>query len=329
MPTDVSSSSEPPLAVRADLSAPPRRPARRRTLLGTSLLVLLGALLLAWVLSGFAWQQVLERLRSARLAWLAPLFVVVHAYLLVRSWRWHRLLAVHWERLPFWPLHAANAIGMVVGNFSPAQSGELLKVELVARATGRPRLELASTHLVERILDVLALGALFLIGSASSLRRVLDVNMVEATLLLVGPACVLAWILVLLFRSHARRVWRVLRSHWRRPGSLVVAAAASVVAWGLVVLQWLCVGWMLGIDLAWLDGVTLVSGVTALRILAVVPGGIGVDEFSATRIMGLLGKTAADAQAYAILLRVLDLMLIAAALMFLPFAPRLRQARTA
>jgi uncharacterized membrane protein YbhN (UPF0104 family) len=284
----------------------------------TFLLLGVGCAVLLWLLSGFDWGAVGAQMSGANYAWLPVAAAITVAYLFVRSWRWWYLLRVHQPGQRFWPVHAANAVGVGLGNFSPAQSGELVKIELLARASGLARTELASPVLLERLLDILVLGGLLAAGLPVVLRAGLHLALPLGSLALyiVAPGLLIVLLAGYIWRGPTMRILGLLHDCVRRPRVLLVSLGLSLLAWGTVLLTWMCLAWFLRIEMSALHAVALMSCVTVLRLLSLVPGGIGVDEAGIIGLMRLLQYSAPEAQAYALAGRISDVVMLGIALVF-------------
>lgn len=284
------------------------------------LLLIAGTALLVWLLLGFEWSQVLQRLRSADLVWLPVLTGILAVYVLLRSLRWWLLVGADGGRLRFLPLLGANAVGVALGNFSPMQAGELAKVELGARSSGIGRLELAALFLVERLLDTLVLAGLFAFGLATSFAGILrvDVQLLVVLLGLLLPALGVLWWANRRWPEPARRAFGAVLALRARPGRLLAATLLTCLSWACIVAAWIGCARCFGIELAVAPAMALIGAVTFLRVLTLIPGGVGVDEASIVGLMRLLEYPAEQAQAFALGSRVLDLLLLALAVVALP-----------
>lgn len=283
-------------------------------------LLALGVGLCWWLLAAFDWDGVGARLSQPELGPAVTTGLACLAYLFVRSARWSLLVGPQARRAGFGPIHATTALGIALGNFLPLQAGEYLKVEWLARRTGTPRVELAGAFLVERGLDLATLGLLLVTGvgvyvGASASIGPLVWGILGAAGVAIGVTA------VLLARRTSGLVHRLLapaRALAKRPGLAAATLALTILSWLLVITSWAALGQTLRIDLGFGAALSLCASVTTLRIASCVPAGIGVDEAGIVGLMPLLGHPPDAAQAYALALRLLDLLLVALALCFLP-----------
>jgi uncharacterized membrane protein YbhN (UPF0104 family) len=141
----------------------PSRPAigvrRRGSSLVGGLVSLVSLAAVAWWISG----QESPRLpsSSAGYAWLALAFAVICVNFALRGWRWHRIMlsagVVHRRR----DAYGLTLVGYMGNNVLPARGGEFMKVGLLGERTPARRREVLGTVIVERVLDVGVLLALF------------------------------------------------------------------------------------------------------------------------------------------------------------------------
>jgi glycosyltransferase 2 family protein len=126
----------------------------------------LGALVSILSLGAVAWwisRQEQPRLPDspAGFAWLLLALVVSACTLMLRGWRWHRILnyaeAPHRLRDAF----GLTLVAYMGNNVLPARGGELLKIGLLGARTTARRRAILGTVLVERLLDSAVLAALF------------------------------------------------------------------------------------------------------------------------------------------------------------------------
>lgn len=115
------------------------------------------SLVFLWLaLRGIRLDDLLEALRDARWAWLAPAVLITVALLLLKGWRW-QLLFLPEHRLRFRPVFAALCAGYLASNVLPARAGELVRLVLLVGEEPVDAARTLSTIIVEHLLDVLTL----------------------------------------------------------------------------------------------------------------------------------------------------------------------------
>jgi len=126
----------------------------------TILGLVLSALLIWWTLHDVRIQEVWERVRDVNwLPFIAAILLTTLTFPL-RTIRWHYLLRLEGEKLPFAPLWHATAIGFMATNLLPARAGELARAYAARRLTGVKFTTAVGSLVVERVFDAMTLVAL-------------------------------------------------------------------------------------------------------------------------------------------------------------------------
>jgi glycosyltransferase 2 family protein len=245
------------------------------------------------------------------IAWLVGAVVLYAAASLVRGERWHQILQLTGVDAHRSDCYALTCVGYMGNNVLPARAGEVLRVVLLSNRCGATKRTLLGSVVAERMLDVVALAAIFVVvvyGVLSSTVLPTDRPVLFAGLillgLLVGLACLYA-----LRRHHVFERARA----WLRP--LADAPRALLCRWGLVLLAGTFVLWGFeaGVYLAVARAVDLdISGMGALYLVALTnffaalpaaPGSIGT--FDAAVIFGskAIGASGSAALSYLLTLR--------------------------
>ena len=259
--------------------------------------LLLAAALFAWVLRGTSLAQLGQHLRQASIPGLVAAAALNLSHNLFRTWRWRALLAPVRERLPFRPMFDAIVLGYATSAIVPGRLGELVRPALLA---GRERLPLApclGSVLADRLLDGVAVLALFAVGAAMTPLAGAPAGQVAAirtgALAMVALIAVPLAALVLAGRGRDRILaWLGGSSGWRwRLGHTLVALSDGVAAFKrprlvLVIgihtlLAWLVIaaGTWIGVRSAGVElsfgGTLLLLPLLVLGIALPTPGGAG------------------------------------------------------
>ena len=171
--------------------------------------ILLAAALLAVFFRGIDWSALGQALRDARALPLGGLVLVTLAVYAMRAWRWGDLLAPL-GRVSYADLFSATMVGFASGLLVP-RAGELLRPWLVSRRHPIPTSAGFATIILERLVDlitVLALFALYLFvlppPAAQVEGRLTDLVKLGGAATGVAALAVLAFLLAL--HSNAERV---------------------------------------------------------------------------------------------------------------------------
>jgi hypothetical protein len=109
-----------------------------------------------WALQGLDWQDFTQALREANYWWIVPGVLVYCGAVLVRTWRWHYMLA-HIKRIPTLRLFPIVVIGYMGNNVYPARAGELLRSYVLRRKEGVAMSSSLTTVILERLFDGLVM----------------------------------------------------------------------------------------------------------------------------------------------------------------------------
>jgi uncharacterized protein (TIRG00374 family) len=261
--------------------------------------VLIGALTVALLAVFFRSIDLREAWRAMLAAdpwWIAAgLAVTVQTYV-VRAWRWQSLLQPL-GRVPFRTAFRTTVVGFAASFLLPARVGEVLRPYLLAKRERLDATAAFATVIVERLLDlctVLALFSLALLTAGVDVgRQTRMAGVAAAGVSVVGLAAsfVLAghperlgrWAARLarhLPPQAAQTVGRVVQQFaeglkiMRSPGHLAVAACWSVPLWLSLALGIACTTWAFGMTISFV-GSFLVVGYLAVGVAAPTPGAAG------------------------------------------------------
>ena len=107
-------------------------------------------------------------------------------------------------------------------------------------------------------------------------------------------------------------------------------AKVGVLGWTLTCWMATAIGWQLclrsvGVELGFMQAISLVCGVTLVTVLSLIPGGLGASELGTVAMLVQFDVPIAEAQAAAVILRVYGVMFILLSLLHVPFAPTWRR----
>lgn len=256
----------------------------------------------AWT---FQWRAVASALGRIDL-WMAAAgggatFIV---YWMLRTLRWHVLLRRTGTHVPLFDLYMCTAVSLAFALFTPLQSGEMLKVELLKKNGLIQRSPGYGAFLVERALDMLALAAIGSMGLVTTFRLV---PAASGFWFLGGLALVAVGGLAALWKwEPSGRLHRVLVHARQSVGdarTLALVVVITAVSWAAVGINWQVFLHASGIEPGFGRTMALMSMVTVASILSMVPGGIGVSEAGTSGLLTHLGCSPAIAQAGALVLR--------------------------
>ena len=146
---------------------------RRR--LGLFVRTLVSVLLIAWLIRKIDWQQLWSIARTMSVGWLIAGFFCFLPVLLIVSWRWRLLLAVHGARLSLWRVFELNMIGQFFSAFLLGTTGgDVFKIFYAARAVPQRKAAVGFTVVIDRFIGLVALLFFGVALSCSQLRLLLS-----------------------------------------------------------------------------------------------------------------------------------------------------------
>jgi glycosyltransferase 2 family protein len=260
------------------------------------LLRLLGPLLLIVFLARSNLGELWRTMSGAALWPIALSLLLMPPFVVIKSWRWVRILREMGLRIDLPTAIALYTVGLFYGATTPGQAGDLLKA-VYLRDRGQPLAPAMLSVVLDRLFDLLVMAALAVLG-IFALGQLLPSRGLQ-TALVVAMGLGLAVVTVLLV-AHAPRQWaltvalprlaprlKVSLDRWNsqlgalslRPGLLASLGLASLgSACFTFVRLWLL---FLALNLSAVP-LYVVVGISALiAVLQVLPisiGGVGVRE---------------------------------------------------
>lgn len=249
------------------------------------------------------WTSTIAALGSANwlvFATLVPGFFLLN--IIVRGVRW-TLLGTPRNLSEASAFYFGNAVSQGVAEVTPAQSGELLKVELAARHTNSTRSHSLFLFTVERGFDTVLLSGTGIIACI-----LLGLPILASLMGVVIPivaAISLACLALLLFRARASSAIRSIQNALQSIdlSRFSSAAGLTLTGWGMIVLAWWYVFQSAGIDVPLMVVVAAIFVATAAGIATLMPGGLGPSDVTVFALLLANGAPADQALTATILLR--------------------------
>jgi uncharacterized membrane protein YbhN (UPF0104 family) len=272
-----------------------------------------GALLLIcgiYIARTFRWREVATLLLGANLNWfLIGSSAAIVAFWLVRAFRWRFLLQGMQSEIGFVDLYLCSSVALSLSVFTPFQSGEALKIELLRKYGGVARFPGYGAFTLERAADLYAVIAMGIVALALPAATPALIALLLGILIFLPIA---AYLILhnLRFAGRMGEFVAHLQSGIGTPSMLFVLLLSTFLSWAMVALGWqACLRSLsIGLDLAELLG--LVSLVTLASVASFIPGGLGVAEAGAAEVLIGYGVSAPHAQSGALMLRAFSLLVI-------------------
>ena len=248
---------------------------------------------------------------SGAIAWMVGAAVLYTVVSLLRAERWHRILRLTRVDAGRGDSYGLTSVGYMGNNVLPARAGEMLKVVLLSKRAEASKRTLLGTVVGERLLDAVALGAIFVVvvfGVLSETTLPSDRPFVVAGAALAAMAAIAA--VVWFMRSHhvIERVREYARPLADAPRALVgstgvVLLAGTFAIWAVEAGVYLAVARAVELDISAMGALYLVAITNLFAMLPAAPGYVGT--FDAAVVFGVkaIGGTASLALSYLLLLR--------------------------
>jgi glycosyltransferase 2 family protein len=248
--------------------------------------------------------------RSA-IGWLVVAAALYAVVTLLRGERWHQILHMTGVKTSRADAYGLTAVGYMGNNVLPARAGEMLRVVLLSSRTDAGKRSLFGTVVAERMLDAVALAAIFAVVVFGILREA-DVPTDKPLLVVAIGATLAVAALGALHISRRRGALGRLRDFVRplagAPRALLsrqgmVLLALSFVIWAFEASVYLSVAHATGLDISGMGALYLVAFTNLVAMLPAGPGYLGT--FDAAVVVGVkaIGGTGSQAVSYLLLLR--------------------------
>jgi uncharacterized membrane protein YbhN (UPF0104 family) len=281
---------------------PPR--SRRVITLGVSGVILVACIW--YILRTFQWRdigQTLQRVNVAVLVLGGSASIV--AYWMLRSLRWHILLRRTKHDVPLLDLYMSTSVALSFAIFTPFQTGEMLKVELLKKNGMLERFPGYGSLMVEKLLDLASLVSLACISLLTTFDFITDRRYAYYGLVLTLIAGGFGLFLLSKLRLKGR-LQMLIQQASECVGDLPTLAMVlliTLLSWALVAITWQVLLFSGGIYLTFWMAAAMMSVVSMISILSLIPGGIGISEVGTSQVLMYFGYATTIAQAGAIDLR--------------------------
>ncbi|MBN1645269.1 flippase-like domain-containing protein [Candidatus Woesearchaeota archaeon] len=270
------------------------------------------------------WQIDYGMIRQIKIDWsffkFLLLFLIILMIFIVRTWRWQLFLKSINVCLKFIPTLLLVAPSMAFALFSPAQSGDLIKIEFLKKKFGVPRKESFSTVAMEKILDLGFLFTFFVIGISHISIAFLKIDIMYILAFII-ISILLGISLIWLLRNRSNLIRITLMNFkliFKSPVNFLLGIFMTILYWGFLAWAWLLVAKILNIPLTFVFTIEILSILSVIGLITLIPGGLGVVEISAIIILSnILNINSNIAAVYSIFMRLYTVFI--AIIGYLPF----------
>lgn len=245
------------------------------------------------------------------IAYMIAAAVLYTVATVVRAERWHsilRLIGVDARRSDCYSL---TTVGYMGNNVLPARAGEMLRVVLLDTRTQAGKRSLLGTIVAERLLDAIALGAIFVLTVYGVLEG--DVLPTDRPLLIAGLGFLVLALAIAIFgilrrrgmlqrlRDFARPLAGAPRALTGRIGAVLLLVTFAL--WALEGCVYLAVARAVELDISTSGALYLVALTNFVAALPAAPGSIGTFDAAVAFGAKALGGSGAAVVSYLLLLR--------------------------
>jgi uncharacterized membrane protein YbhN (UPF0104 family) len=199
----------------------------------------------------------------------------------------------------------STSVALSFAIFTPFQTGEMLKVELLKKNGMLERFPGYGSLMVEKLLDLASLVSLACISLLTTFDFITDRRYAYYGLVLTLIAG--GFVLFLLSRLRLKgRLQLLIQQASECVGDLPTLAMVlliTLLSWALVAITWQVLLFSGGIYLTFWMAAAMMSVVSMISILSLIPGGIGISEVGTSQVLMYFGYATTIAQAGAIDLR--------------------------
>lgn len=301
----------------------------RRYLL-TALGVGISVAAVVWLGSRFDFHEVAASLRSASLAVLAPLPLLVLVSFALRAQRW-RIIVEHEPPVRYWPSFRALMMGYLANNLLPARAGDLFRALELGRTETISRAKVLATLVTERTAELvfmLVLLSLVLISYPALPPWLKQAGLGIATLTAIAVGLLVvahsmgqgfvprlhSLISRLLPRRLGERFEEIAYSGLAgiagmfRPSRAAGFIFLTTLIWAVEVAVVFLIAWAMGIELPPGNALFVLLAIAIGTMVPSSPGFIGTYEFFGVAALAIVGVTGTAALACIVALHVVTLL---------------------
>ena len=275
------------------------------------------AAVFAWLAFGrIDWSAAGSTLAEARLMPLIAALALLGVDFSLRTLRWWWMLRTFDKTLPTSACFAPFFGSFAANNILPMRAGDLIRIVGFRHHIGAPAMRILGTMVIERLLDLFMLLAIFFVGLHSLADGAINPKFITGAKLIAGIALGLLVFLIVAERLILRGVrkleasdfarqrgWLMRGLKWfdqalstvsifRSPTMVLALCGFSIAAWLCEGAVFYCVAWSLGIEVPPIGAWFAMSTGTLATLLPSSPGYVGTFDYFAMR--GIIAYGAAE-----------------------------------
>ncbi len=270
-------------------------------------------LCLYYLVFSFQWASIFQILYRVDLLWLIGSGVLsTVVFWLIRTLRFYFLLKALNVHIKFSHLYMINVLSMTFSIFTPVQTGEAIKIEMLRRSGGLDRAPGYAIFISERLIDLVVitltavlcfiLGISKFIGNTTAIVSLCAI-MILGIILYITIRYIPATSPLAPFSQAISQClinWKVLFS----------VILLTILGWLVIALGWNGCLRSISIELSLPQSIAMTSIITVVNILSFIPSAVGISEIGIASFLMHLKYSAPLAQAGAIAIRIYALVVI-------------------
>lgn len=230
-------------------------------------------------------------------------------YWFLRALRWYVILNSLGIKTEFMHLYMCSSISLAFSIVTPIQSGEAMKVELLKKKALLERVTGYNSFLFERAVDLFVVVLIMM----TSTFFLLDIRTIQPYLYFVIAMMIFLFAGFLFLKKYEYKgklfeFIKDLKTCIDDSKTLALVILLTLFSWMTVAAGWQACLYSVSINIGFKKSLGLMSIMTIVNILSLVPGAIGVSEAGIAGILRGLGLEAPLAQTGALVLRLYGIL---------------------
>lgn len=250
------------------------------------------------------------------------LTAVIFLMFLIKTWRWMVYLKAIGVKLKFWEAYQLVVPSIASALFTPAQTGDVLKIEFLKNHKKIPRRESFATVLVEKAMDFILVFVVFCAAIVFFSLKMMSLNL-KAVMLAVALGLILFGIFVKLVLKRQNVFARIVHNTKKilvDAKAMVYSSILTIIYWALIGLNWVFVAKVVNLNISFFTMLCVLSVGTILGLISFIPGALGIMEYSTVFLFStFLGVSSSLATLFALSSRVYSIIVYVVAYLHIFF----------
>lgn len=261
------------------------------------LMTLIGSILLLFLLGNLNYSYIKRFHFSFTIINVAVLLLLIFSIFVIRTFRWIAFLRSCGIHITLKDAYFIVVPSIALALFTPAQTGDLLKIEFLKRSHKIPRRESFATVFVEKAMDFALIFVVFLFAIGYYSLKTFSFNYGIIVFALFIAASIVLVLLHWMWKKKRKimvpiiaNIKRLLQDHTM----LLYTLFLTVLYWTLVCLNWIYVAKVVGISIGFFQMLGVLSIATMLGLISLIPGGLGVMDYGTVLLLHTFMNIQAD-----------------------------------